>query len=86
MTTSATLFAAGYCSKQTKSFIIRAQLFQARLQDLGRIFGIALAFNVKESATNYGQIFTNTLELCDGQLYKAFSRAMGILHRMLEFG
>jgi hypothetical protein len=49
--TSALTDAAETC---TKRLFVRAQLFQARLQDLCRVLGSALALDISETASDGG--------------------------------
>jgi hypothetical protein len=77
---------SNHCDKHTESLIVSASLFQTRLQDLGRVLRIALAFQVNKSTANGRHVFRNTLQLCDGQLQENCSRAVYILRRRAESG
>jgi hypothetical protein len=56
---SATL--SDHCDEHTESLIVTALLFQARLQDLGRVLGTTLALYIEERTANGRQVLSDTL-------------------------
>jgi hypothetical protein len=53
--------------QHTKRLLVRAPFFQARLQDLGRVWRRALALDVEEAAPDGGKVLSDTLQLCGRQ-------------------
>jgi hypothetical protein len=78
--------ASNHCDKHTEGLIVSASLFQTRLQDLGRVLRIALALQVNKPTADGRHVFSDTLQLCDGQLQEICSLAVYILLRIAESG
>jgi hypothetical protein len=53
--------ASDHCDEHTKGLVVVALLFQARLQNLGRVFGTTLALYVEERTANGRQVFVDTI-------------------------
>jgi hypothetical protein len=50
-----------HCDEHTEGLMVTALLFQARLQDLGRVLGTTLALYIEERTANGRQVLSNTL-------------------------
>lgn len=53
--------ASDHCDEHTEGLVVIALLFQARLQNLGRVFGTTLALYVEERTADGRQVFVDTI-------------------------